>query len=124
MMLKTVLLILFAEVWNTVGQILFKKSTNAFGTKKLRGVSEHTRFIKDIVRKPAIWAGLIMLGIGLVVWFVALSGADLSIVSPIGSMQYILILIGAHIFLGEKINLKKTIGTFLVVAGIVLVVLS
>jgi len=64
------------------------------------------------------------MAIGLVIWLIALAQADLSIVFPIGSLQYILVLFLAHILLGEKIDRMKFIGTFLVVFGIILITIS
>jgi uncharacterized membrane protein len=61
---------------------------------------------------------------GMVVWLMALAQADLSLVFSIGSLQYIMILVLAHFLLGEKIDKMKLIGTFLVVAGIILITIS
>jgi uncharacterized membrane protein len=57
-------------------------------------------------------------------WLIALAQGDLSLVFPIGSIQYIFVLFSAHIFLNEKIDRMKLIGTFLVVAGIILITIS
>ena len=54
----------------------------------------------------------------------ALAQAELSIAFPIGSLQYVMTLFAAHYFLDEKINRLKLIGTFLVVGGIALVIIS
>jgi len=123
-MLKVVLLVFLAELWNTAGQVLFKKGTNAIEVRSLRGVKNHLVFLKEIMAKPAVWLGFGSMAAGLVIWFIALAGADLSVVSPMGSMQYIIILIAAHFLLGEKINFLKLTGTLLVVLGIVLLSLS
>ena len=61
---------------------------------------------------------------GLTAWLFALTGGALSVVFPLGSFQYVLILIMARIFLGEKIDTMKLLGTFLVVVGIILITLS
>ena len=123
-MVKIFLIVLLAEIFTAVGQVLFKKGTNAVESYSLRGVDNHIRFLKDVLAKPQIWLGLFTMGIGLVVWLVALAEGDLSLVFPIGSIQYILILFGAHIFLDEKIDRMKLLGTFLVVFGIVLITIS
>jgi len=70
-----------------------------------------------------------MAGIGsmrrrLIIWLMALAQGDLSLVYPLGSIQFILILFSAHIFLNEKIDKMKLIGTFLVVLGIVFITIS
>jgi uncharacterized membrane protein len=64
------------------------------------------------------------MGLGLAVWIIALAQGDLSIVFCLGSMQYVLILFGAHFFLGEKIDRMKLMGTLLVAFGIILITLS
>ena len=124
MILKLLLLVLLAEVWATAGQVLFKKSTNTLQTPDLKNWDSYARFVRKVLGMPGIWLGLGAMALGLVVWLVALAQNDLSLVFPIGSLQYILILIAARLFLGEKIDRMKLAGTLLVVAGIVLITLS
>ena len=61
---------------------------------------------------------------GVVLWLVALAQNNLSLMYPLGSMQYLLTLLAARIFLGEKIDRPKLAGTFLVVSGIILIATS
>ncbi len=121
---RVILLILLSEIINTAGHILFKKSTNTINSGSLRGVSGHAGYIKTMLSKYHIWAGFSCQVLSVAIWILALAQADLSLVFPVGSMQYIFILFGAHIFLGEKIDKMKLLGTFLVVAGIVLISVS
>lgn len=121
---RVILLILLSELINTAGQILFKKSTNAAGSGSIRGLSGHAGYIKTMFSKHNVWMGFSCQVIAVAVWLLALAQADLSFVFPVGSMQYIFILLGAHIFLGEKIDKMKLLGTLLVVAGIVLISIS
>lgn len=123
-MIKIVLLVLLAEVFTAIGQVLFKKTTNALGPYSLSGVNTQFRFLNDVLTKPSIWIGLISMAISLVIWLMALAEGDLSLVYPIGSLQFILILFSAHIFLNEKIDKMKLLGTLLVVFGIVLIYLT
>lgn len=123
-MLKIVLLILVAEFWGTGGQIFFKKSANSVDTPNLRSPASFLNFIKKIFNIPGTWLGFAFIGIGMVVWLMALAQTDLSIAFPIDSMQYIVALIAAKIFLDEKIDMMKLVGTLLVILGIVLVAMS
>lgn len=123
-MVKVIILVLIAELFTAVGQILFKKSTNALESHSLRGVGAHFRFLREVLLKPLIWIGFLSMALGLVVWLIALAQGDLSLVFPLGSSQYILILFLAHIFLGEKIDKMKLAGTVLVILGIVLITIS
>ncbi len=123
-MIKILIFVVIAEAWTALAQVLFKKSTNALEAHTLRGIGNQTRFIKNILSKPTIWGGLVSMTIGMVVWLMALSQGELSLVFSIGSIQYVMILFLAHFFLGEKIDKMKCIGTFLVVFGIILITLS
>ncbi len=123
-MAKIIFLIIIAEIWTAFGQILMKKTANSLDHHDLRDIRSHPRFLKDVLSKPAVWLGFFSMAIGLIVWLLALTEGDLSLVFPIGSIQYILILFLAHIFLGEKIDKMKMLGTFMVVFGIILITLS
>jgi uncharacterized membrane protein len=123
-MLKIILLVIIAEIFTAVGQMLFKKSTNAADAYNLRRLDAHASFLKDVLANPNIWGGFIAMGFGLIAWLIVLAQGDLSLVFSLGSMQYILILFGAHFFLGEKIDRMKLIGTLLVIFGIILITMS
>lgn len=124
LMIKVLWLVLLAEIWNTAGQILFKKSANALEAPHLKNLQSYLSFLKSVFSMPAIWLGLGAMGLGLWFWLRALAQSDLSVVFPLGSVQYILTLAAAGLFLGEKMDRLKIAGTLLVTAGIVLIALS
>lgn len=123
-MTKIIALVIVSEIFTAFGQVLFKKSTNEVGVYSLRHLDAHSRFLGDIFKRPSLWTGFVFMGMGLVVWLFALAEGDLSLVFPIGSIQYILILFSAHFFLDEKIDAMKLVGTLLVVMGIILISIS
>ena len=123
-MIKIILLVLLSEAFMAVGHILFKKTTNNLGVHSLKNINTQTRFLCDIFTKPFIWVGFASMSIGLVIWLIALAQGDLSLVFSIGSLQFVLILFLAHIFLNEKIDRMKLLGTFLVISGIILIAIS
>lgn len=122
--LKIVMLILLAEFWGVAGQIFYKKSVNSIETPNLRDVKSYVKFLKSVLAAPATWIGFSFITVGFLVWFLVLAQADLSLAFPIDSMQYVLTLVAAHIFLGEKVNRLKLTGTILVMGGILLVAIS
>ncbi len=121
---RTLLYVLMAEIWNTVGQLLFKQSTNALPPLEGGGFRHYGTFLKGVMKRPGIFLGLLSMAAGLVFWLVALSQAALSVVFVLGSMQYILILIASRFFLGEKIDGMRFLGTVFIATGITLVALS
>lgn len=121
---KVLSIIVFAEIWGVVGQILYKKGATQIGTPKLRDFSSCVSFTKKTLTNPSIMTGLVFITAGLLIWLAALAQAELSLVFPITSIQYIVTMVAAHYLLGEKINKLKLIGTVLVMIGITLVALS
>jgi len=123
-MMMIILLILLAEVCGVAGQILFKKTINNLEAPDMRSHISYFIFLKNVLRVPAVWLGFGCVGCGISIWLTALAQADLSLVFPIDSMQYVVTLIAARIFLGEKIDKMKLGGTLLIMAGIALVAMS
>ncbi|MDD5174070.1 MAG: EamA family transporter [Candidatus Omnitrophica bacterium] len=123
-MVKIILLVLLSEAITVIGQILFKKSINSSGVYDLRNRNDRLSFLSEIFTRPYLWLGLLVMAAGLVVWLFAIAQGELSLVYPIGSLQYILVLFSAHRFLGEKIDRMKLVGTLLVMVGIVFMSMS
>ena len=123
-MLKILAFVFIAEILAAFGQILLKKTANSLDWHDLRDARSYFRFLREVLSKPAVWFGLLTMAAGLIAWLLALTGGALSVVFPLGSLQYVLILVMARIFLGEKIDTMKLLGTFLVVLGIILITLS
>ena len=123
-MIKLLIIVLMAELWNCAGHILLKKSANSIELQSLTGIKEYAGFIKKVIAKPSIWAGLVLMGISLFIWIIALGAGDVSVVYSIGSIQYVLILFLAPVFLNEKLDKMKVLGTLFVVAGIILITIS
>ena len=122
--LKVFLLILLSELWGIAGQIFYKKTVNRLETPNLRDIGSYMKFLKGVVTARSTWIGVFFILGGLATWLTVLAQANLTIAFPVDSIQYIVTLIAAHIFLGEKINRLKVVGTFLVVCGIILVAMS
>ncbi len=116
-MLKIVLLILLSEICDLTGHLFFKKTVSGYE-------GSYLSLIKKALTSGGIWLGLFFVGMGTIVWLLALAQTELSVAGPIDSMEYILTLLASRIFLGEKIDRDKLIGTLLVVAGILFVVKS
>lgn len=113
---KSIILVLVAEFFITIGQICFKKA--AF--KSASSLNAPLRLVPVWLKMSEIWLGLLVMVIGLLFWFAALASGELSFVYLLGSIQYIFMLMAAHFFLNEKINREKFIGTLLITIGIIL----
>lgn len=57
----------------------------------------------------------------LIVFFVALTRGEASIVVPATSVYPVITLIGSAIFLSENVTVPKVVGTLLIVAGVIVI---
>lgn len=61
----------------------------------------------------------VFLGIALITWLQVLNALDVSIAYPMLSLNYILVLIFAKIFFGEKVPSHRWVGVSCIVTGVV-----
>lgn len=114
MTLGTIGLILLSQICLVTGQILIKHAMN----------------LSHLAPKP--WPGIVGLfaaGLGIMtfcffLWLAFLQKLDLSHVFPFEGLSPVVLLLGASIFLGEKVDARSWLGVGLIAAGVVLVSLS
>lgn len=121
MSVKLILLILLAEIFICSAQFLFKTGANSLRTHSLKTVKEYTAFIKSSLRIPSLWAGVLLNSFAVVVWIIVLALVDLSMAIPLDSLHYIVILIGSHFLLKERITWTRIAGTLFIISGIAMV---
>ncbi len=124
---KTIIMVIIAECWMTIGQICLKKSANRLKTEETAEAAQKPWIVKLLgcmLHFPTLWIGGAAMLAGLLFWFAALSSGELSFVYLLGSIQYIFALFAAHFFLREKINTAKLAGTLLITLGIILTAVS
>ena len=121
-MIKIILVVILSAVFSASGQMCFKRASNKTKPLQTNSAVEYLNYIGKVAKQPWVWLGLGSMGVSLVIWLIAVSQANLSLVYPIGSLYYIFVLALSHFFLGEKLDRMKLIGTFFILAGILLIV--
>lgn len=119
--MKTVPLLIFAVVCQASGNVFLAKGMKQLGALTEATVDQWPGLALAGVQSPWIW-----LGIGLLLAFVfsfsiLLSWADLSLVLPILSIEVVVNVAFAWVFLGESVSLFDWLGTAIVAAGVFLV---
>lgn len=104
-----VFLLCVAAMFATAGQLLFKVGAN------------NASHWKDFLNWQ-IAMGLTSYGIGTVLWIVALSRLPLKVVYPFVALTMVMVYLGAALLLGERITVRGVLGTFVVLAGLALIV--
>ncbi len=107
-------LLIFSQLALVVGQIYLKK---AMARRELPGEASRG------------WIALLVIGIvAMTAWFLpwlgVMSKVELSKQMPMEGISPILIVLGAAIFLGERLNLRGWAGVILTCVGVVLVSIS
>lgn len=121
---KVLLLMLLSQFSEVTSQLLLKKSTNDLEFGNLRGLASYLRFFKDVLSKKTVWVGFLFAMAGILFWLIVLAYLALNFAFPFESLIYVWIMIGSGIFLKERINLSRIIGTLLIVVGVLIVALS
>lgn len=124
MSLKLILLILAAEIFICSAQFLFKTGANKLKNHSLNTIPGYIAFIKASLVLPAVWGGLLLNTLAVVVWILVLALVDLSLAIPLDSVHYVVILLGSHFFLKERLTWDRIAATLFIAGGIALVALG
>ncbi|MCL5267429.1 MAG: EamA family transporter [Bacteroidetes bacterium] len=81
-------------------------------------------FQKGAVAVAKISAALLLYVVAIFLFFFALKGGQLSVLTPIDSLTYIWTTLLSYYFLNERITARKVAGVALIVFGVVIVTAS
>jgi multidrug transporter EmrE-like cation transporter len=102
-----------------LGQLFLKiASDSATGREHL------VNFYCALAMNYNLWLGFICYGLSFLIWMRILALYDLSYARPMVGLGYIMTVILAIIFLGEKVTIMRWIGILLTVAGIIVLNIS
>lgn len=121
---KSLILIVIAITIAVTGQISLKTGMNEVGRIEVSTQTNYIEKAKTVASKPIIWAGLMLYGLGAIVWLVVLSRVDLSFAYPMLSISYVLVVIISVLKFGENVSLSRIIGTLLICAGVIFITRS
>lgn len=62
--------------------------------------------------------GLVLYGIGTVLWLFALKQLDLSLAYPFVAMSFVMVMLSGMILLGEPFQTSRVVGIALIIAGL------
>ena len=123
-MINIILLVILSAVFSSLGQICFKIASNKTQPMRSKNVGAYLTYIGSVLRVGWVWLGLVSMTVSLAIWLLAVAQADLSLVYPIGSLYYIFVLILARLFLNERLDRMKILGTLFIFGGILLIIRS
>jgi len=109
--LWAILLTLFSSLIGSLGPIYVKKGTDILN-------------LKTIHRNHYLIFGVLIYGISLFLFMIAMRGGEISVLYPIVSTSYIWIAFLSKRKLNEKMNTYKWAGIFLIIVGVTLLAIT
>lgn len=82
----------------------------------------HGKTDTGLIVNPHVIASLALLAISLGSWLMVLARADVSVVYPLLSLNYVVVMVIARVYFGEYIPVHRWLGTLVILTGIVLLV--
>lgn len=105
--LWAILLVWFGTLIGAMGPILLKKGADKFSLSPIKLLKNHNLII-----------GLILYGISLIIFVIALRGGEVSVLYPLVSVGYIWVCLLSIKILKEKMNLYKWLGILFIILGV------
>lgn len=115
--LKVVPVILFATLLEAVGEVLLSAGMKQVG----RGGYEGLRIILAAATNPLVLGGVLLSACFFGLYLLTLSWADITFVMPFTALSYLFVAVMAKTVLEEPVSLNRWIGTFLIVAGVMII---
>jgi multidrug transporter EmrE-like cation transporter len=112
--------IAFSTVFGICGQLMLKHGMSRMGGAATVGGS----LIRNIVTSPWVVGGLVVYGLGVINWLMALSHLELSYAYPFASLSYIGIIVGSYFIFKERITLLRVAGIAVIIIGVLVTSLS
>lgn len=115
--LTVLVLIILADIGESVGQLLMKIGLKNTGIDSIT-FANLAEFITRNASSVFVLLGMLVYVVNFFIWITILSRIDLSVAVPVCSFSYIFIPILAMIFLHEAVSPIRWFGIILIIAGI------
>ena len=110
-------LVIFSDLLESLGELFYKKAALATGIDNITMINL-VSFISGTIHNGYLWTGIGIYILNFFFWITALSKADLSVVYPVGSTNYIIVMILSLVFLHEQITPLRWLGVGFIIVGI------
>lgn len=117
--MQSYLILGMSMVTTVAAQFLFKKGVSILGNFNLSFINI-LFLIEQFVKNIYLILGIILYGVAFILWLFTLSKFNLNFAYPLTSINYILTILIAWMFLGEPISTLKLIAVAIIIGGIFL----
>ena len=113
-------LVLVCVFLNTAAQLVFKVGIDRIGQLAFKW-DNFWALVNQLMFSPWIIGGIGIYVLSVLLWFVVLSKAPVSVAYPLSSLAYIAVAIAAYYFLGESLTVARVCGIVIILFGVYLV---
>lgn len=117
-------LILASVALSAIAQIVLKWGMSQKTVQVDMAADGLLRFAANVLINPIVITGLVLYGLGAVLWLAILARLDVTQAYPFVGLGFIFTMILGYLFLGEPVGFQRVMGTLLITAGVVLVAQS
>jgi len=111
-MIPPLIFVVFSTIFGICGQLMLKRGM-------LRTPSNRSIFVY-MATSPWVVGGLVVYGLGVLNWLMALSRLELSYVYPFASLSYVGIILGSYFVFKENISRLRFLGILIIIAGVLI----
>lgn len=110
-------------VFTVTSQLLMRWRVGAAGALP-PATADRVSFVVGLLLTPWIWLAIACTFFAGVSWMLALTRFDLSYAFPFTGVSFLVMLLAGAFMFHEHVNVARTIGTLLVMVGLIVVVRS
>ncbi|MHA1237797.1 MAG: EamA family transporter [Candidatus Odinarchaeia archaeon] len=122
--ITAVLLAIFASLCFGLATPMYKQSLEKLALMNVKSLKNNLKGnIRQVVTNKFFALATFFQAIGTVVFLISLSGAEVSIVSPVLALTYVFTAIYSHFALKEVLSLSEVFGITLIILGVILITL-
>lgn len=117
--MNTYTLLSTAIVTTVASQLLFKKGMLVIGDAIHVSVDGVLGLIFGIARNPYLITGIALYGASFIIWLIVLSRTKLSLIYPITSLNFVLVIVASYYLFGERLSGTQLGAIAIIIIGVV-----
>jgi multidrug transporter EmrE-like cation transporter len=118
--MKPLFIAILSIALSVAAQFFLKAGMSSDGMKEVLAQPQSMRTIFFVLMDKYVLGGLVLYGLGAVVWLGVLSKWDVSKAYPLVGLGFVFTVVVGYL-LGEEVTLTRVLGVALICAGVVLV---
>lgn len=114
------LYILLTLAFTVYGQLVLKWQMGGAGPLP-QGHLEKLGFLLQQFLNPWVFSGFVSAFVASLAWMAAMTKFELNYAYPFMSLAFVIVMVLGVLFLGETVNMRKVLGTLMVMAGLIVI---